>query len=163
MSMMKNLEKGKFTVNDFMKQMEMINKLGSMGSILKMLPGMGGALRDVGDLSSAEDEMKKMKIIVQSMTKKERDNYKMIKDSHVARIARGSGNPEKAVRDFLQKFAQMEKMMGGMMQMMKGGGMPGMPGMGGNGFRNNRGKPIWWWKKEKERQRPMGWRLFSLE
>ena len=65
MSMMKNLEKGKFTVNDFMKQMEMINKLGSMGSILKMLPGMGGALRDVGDLSSAEDEMKKTKIIVQ--------------------------------------------------------------------------------------------------
>ena len=41
MSMMKNLEKGKFTVNDFMKQMEMINKLGSMGSILKMLPEHG--------------------------------------------------------------------------------------------------------------------------
>ena len=83
---------------------------------------MGGALRDVGDLSGAEDEMKRMKIIVQSMTKKERDNYKIIKDSHVSRIARGSGNPEKAVRDFLQKFAQMEKMMGGMAQMMKGGG-----------------------------------------
>ena len=105
-----------------MKQMEMINKLGSMGSILKMLPGMGGALRDVGDLSGAEDEMKRMKIIVQSMTKKERDNYKIIKDSHVMRIARGSGNAEKSVRDFLQKFAQMEKMMGGMAQMMKGGG-----------------------------------------
>ena len=164
MSMMKNLEKGKFTVNDFMKQMEMINKLGSMGSILKMLPGMGGALRDVGDLSGAEDEMKRMKIIVQSMTKKERDNYKIIKDSHVSRIARGSGNPEKAVRDFLQKFAQMEKMMGGMAQMMKGGGlpgMPGMPGMGGNGFRQQAGgNPFGGGKKKKKGKGPWGGGFF---
>ena len=167
MSMMKNLEKGKFTVNDFMKQMEMINRLGSMGSILKMLPGMGGALRDVGRPLFAEDEMKKMKIIVQSMTKKERDNYKIIKDSHVSRIARGSGNPEKAVRDFLQKFAQMEKMMGGMAQMMKGGG-----------FQECRGCQEWVEmvfankqvvthlvvaKKKKKGKRPMGWRLFSLD
>ena len=164
MSMMKNLEKGKFTVNDFMKQMEMINKLGSMGSILKMLPGMGGALRDVGDLSGAEDEMKRMKIIVQSMTKKERDNYKIIKDSHVMRIARGSGNPEKSVRDFLQKFAQMEKMMGGMAQMMKGGGlpgMPGMPGMGGNGFRQQAGgNPFGGGKKKKKGKGPWGGGFF---
>ena len=164
MNMMKNLEKGKFTVNDFMKQMEMINKLGSMGSILKMLPGMGGALRDVGDLSSAEDEMKRMKIIVQSMTKKERNNYKIIKDSHVSRIARGSGNPEKSVRDFIQKFAQMEKMMGGMMQMMKGGGMPGlpgMPGMGGDGFRQQPGgNPFGAGKKKKKIKGPWGGGFF---
>ena len=50
--MMKNLEKGKFTVNDFMKQMEMINRLGSMGSLLKMIPGMGGMMKQVGDLGS---------------------------------------------------------------------------------------------------------------
>ena len=127
---MKNLEKGKFTVDDFLKQMEMINRLGSMGSLLKMIPGMGGMMKQVGDLGAAEDEMKKMKIIIQSMSKKERNDYKIIKDSHVKRIARGSGNPESAVRDFINKFKQMEKMMGGMMQMMKGG-MPGMPGMGG--------------------------------
>ena len=161
MSMMKNLEKGKFTVNDFMKQMEMMNKLGSMGSILKMLPGMGGALKDVGDLSSAEDEMKRMKIIVQSMTKKERDNYKIVKDSHVARIARGSGNPEKSVRDFLQKFAQMEKMMGGMMQMMKGGGMPGLPGAANNGFRQQGGgNPFGGGKKKKKNKGPWGGGFF---
>ena len=129
--MMKNLEKGKFTVDDFMKQMEMMGKLGSMSSILKMLPGMGGALRDIGDLSPAEGEMNKMKVIIQSMTKKERDNYKIVKESRIERIAKGSGNTIKAVKDFLQKFQQMEKMMGGMMQMMKGGGMPSLPGMGG--------------------------------
>ena len=49
--MMKNLEKGQFSVDDFMKQMNMMSKLGSMGSLLKMIPGMGGVLRDVGDLS----------------------------------------------------------------------------------------------------------------
>ena len=55
---------------------------------------MGGMLRQVGDLSPAEDEMKKMKIIISSMTKKEKDNHKIIKDSRVTRIAKGSGTTE---------------------------------------------------------------------
>lgn len=131
--MMKNLEKGKFTVDDFMKQMDMMQNLGSMGSLLKMIPGMGGMLRQIGDLSPAEDEMKRMKVIISSMTKQERQNYKIIKESRMNRIAKGSGNTEQAVKDFIAKFKQMEKMMGGMMQMMKGGGgMPGMPGAGAN-------------------------------
>lgn len=129
--MMKNLEKGRFTVDDFMKQMEMISSLGSMGSLLKMIPGMGGLMRQVGDLGGAEDEMKRMKVIINSMTKAERQNYKLIKESRLKRIARGSGHPDSAVKDFIAKFAQMEKMMGGMMAMMKGGGMPGMPAVGG--------------------------------
>ncbi len=143
-SMMKRMEKGQFTVEDFMKQMDMIKNLGSMGSILKMIPGMGGALRQMGDLSPAEDEMKKMRVIIDSMTKQERQNYKVIKESRIERIAKGSGSDVKAVQDFLAKFRQMEKMMGGMMQMMKGGmpGMPGMPGMGGQpGFRQQGGMP----------------------
>jgi signal recognition particle subunit SRP54 len=129
--MMKNLEKGRFTVDDFMKQMEMISSLGSMGSLLKMIPGMGGMMRQVGDLGGAEDEMKRMKVIINSMTKAERQNYKLIKESRLKRIARGSGHPDTAVKDFIAKFQQMEKMMGGMMAMMKGGGMPGMPAVGG--------------------------------
>jgi signal recognition particle subunit SRP54 len=138
-SMMKNLEKGKFTVEDFLKQMEMMSNLGSMTSILKMLPGMGGMLKQLGDLSPAENEMKRMKIIISSMTKAERQDYKIIKESRIKRIAMGSGSTEAAVRDFLGKFKQMESMMGGLMSMMKGGmpGMPGMPGMGQQkGFRN---------------------------
>lgn len=142
--MMKNLEKGKFTVEDFMKQMDMIKSLGSMGSILKMLPGMGGMMKQIGDLSPAENEMKRMRVIIDSMTKEERQNYKIINDSRMNRIAKGSGNPLASVKDFLGKFRQMEKMMGGMMQMMKGGfpGMPGMPGFGGAaqpGFRQQPG------------------------
>ncbi len=127
--MMKRLEKQQFTVTDFVKQMDQINKLGSMGSILKMIPGMGGMLRQVGDLSPAEDEMKKMRVIINSMSQKERDNHKLLNDSRIGRIAKGSGTTEKDVRDFIQKFEQMQSMMINMMGMMKGGGMPQIPGM----------------------------------
>ncbi len=145
-NMMKRLEKGQFTVEDFMKQMDMIKGLGSLSSLLKMVPGMGGALRNIGDLSPAEDDMKRIRVIINSMTKEERKNYKVVKESRVKRIAKGSGYTEQAVHEFLGKFKQMEKMMGGMMQMMKGG-MPGLPGMGGMmgaggspGFRQSPGK-----------------------
>ncbi|OFZ23048.1 MAG: signal recognition particle protein [Bdellovibrionales bacterium RIFOXYA1_FULL_36_14] len=127
--MMKRLEKNKFTVDDFLNQMNMISKLGPLTSIMKMIPGMGGMLRDIGDLGPAESEMKKIKVIISSMTKEERDNYKILNDSRIKRIARGSGNPEVSIKDFITKFKQMEKMIGPMMQMMKGG-MPDMSGMG---------------------------------
>jgi signal recognition particle subunit SRP54 len=127
--MMKRLEKQQFSIDDFVKQMEQINKLGSMSSILKMIPGMGGMLRQVGDLSQAEDEMKKMKILINSMTRKEKDNHKLINDSRISRIAKGSGTSEQEVKDFIKKFEQMQSMMVGMMGMMKGGGMPNIPGM----------------------------------
>lgn len=140
-SMMNNFKKGKFTVDDFLKQMDMISNLGSMGSILKMIPGMGGMLRQIGDLSPAENEMKRMKIIISSMTKAERQDYKIIGDRRLKRIASGSGTTEAQVKDFLGKFKQMEQMMGGMAAMMNGGGFPGMPGfpgMGGKkGFRQD--------------------------
>lgn len=136
-SMMQNFQKGKFTVDDFLKQMEMMNSLGSMTSILKMIPGMGGMLRQLGDLSPAENEMKKMKVIISSMTKGERQNYKVIKESRLKRIASGSGSTVTAVTDFLGKFKQMEQMMGGLSSMMKGGGMPGMGPQ--KGFRQEAG------------------------
>jgi signal recognition particle subunit SRP54 len=136
--MMKNFQKGKFTVEDFLKQMDMISNLGSMASILKMIPGMGGMLRQIGDLSPAEAEMKRMKVIISSMSKAERQDYKIIKESRIKRIAQGSGCTEQNVKEFLGKFKQMEQMMGGMSAMMKGGGFPGMPGMGPKkGFRQD--------------------------
>ncbi|MGB0453054.1 MAG: signal recognition particle protein [Bacteriovoracaceae bacterium] len=165
--MMKNLEKGKFTFDDFIKQMNMISNLGSMGSILKMIPGMGGALKQIGDLSSAEDEMKRMKIMISSMTKAERRDHELLNESRMERIAKGSGHTLKAVKDFVEKFRQMEKMMGSMMGMFKGGmpGMPGMPGMGdmppgfndNPGFRQQRQKK----QKGKRKKGPWGGGFFS--
>jgi signal recognition particle subunit SRP54 len=130
MGMMANLERGKFTINDFVKQIETINRLGSFGSILKMIPGMGGALRQMGDLSGAESEMKKMKVIINSMTKKEREEVSIIDGSRRKRIASGSGRSVQEVNQFLERFDQMRQMMVGMMGMMKGGGLPNIPGMG---------------------------------
>ncbi|MBT4793237.1 MAG: signal recognition particle protein [Halobacteriovoraceae bacterium] len=127
--MMKRLEKQQFTIADFVKQMDQISKLGSMSSIMKMIPGMGGMLRQVGDLSPAEGEMKKMRILIDSMTQKERDNHKLLNESRIDRIAKGSGTTGKDVRDFIQKFVQMQSMMINMMGAMKGGGMPNVPGM----------------------------------
>lgn len=136
MGMMENLEKGKFTINDFVKQMETINRLGSFGSILKMIPGMGGALRQMGDLGPAENEMKKMKVIINSMTKKERDDVDLIDGSRRKRIAAGAGQTVQEVNQFIERFGQMRQMMVGMMGMMKGGGLPNIPGMGPvKGFR----------------------------
>lgn len=136
MGMMQNLERGKFTINDFVKQMETINRLGSFGSILKMIPGMGGALRQMGDLSPAEDEMKKMKVIINSMTKKEREDVDLIDGSRRKRIAMGAGRTVQDVNQFIERFGQMRQMMVGMMGMMKGGGLPNIPGMGPvKGFR----------------------------
>lgn len=136
MGMMANLEKGRFTINDFLKQMETINRLGSFGSILKMIPGMGGALRQIGDLSPAEAEMKKMKVIINSMTNKEREDVSIIDGSRRKRIAAGSGKTVQDVNLFIERFGQMRQMMVGMMGMMKGGGLPNLPGMGPvKGFR----------------------------
>lgn len=153
--MMKNLEKGRFTISDFVRQMEAINRLGSMGSILKMIPGMGGMLRQMGDLSPAENEMKKMRVLINSMTAKEREETKLLKqNTRIARIAKGAGRPETDVRDFLQKFEQMEKMMVGMMSMMKGGAMPNLPGMGPvKGFRQAP-KDAQPFQQEREKSKP---------
>lgn len=136
MGMMANLEKGKFTINDFLKQMETINRLGSFGSILKMIPGMGSAMRQIGDLSPAENEMKKMKVIINSMTSKEKEDVTIIDSSRRKRIATGCGRTVQDVNQFIERFEQMRQMMVGMMGMMKGGGLPSIPGMGPvKGFR----------------------------
>jgi signal recognition particle subunit SRP54 len=97
---------------------------------------MGGALRQMGDLSAAEDEMKKMKVMINSMTKKERENTGIIDASRRKRIASGCGKTVQDVNQFLERFEQMRQMMVGMMGMMKGGGLPQIPGMGPvKGFR----------------------------
>ena len=75
----------KFNLEDFLKMLQMIKKMGPLASILKMLPGVGN---DLGDLSLAEKEMKKVKAIIQSMTKEERAKPEILKASRKMRVAR---------------------------------------------------------------------------
>jgi signal recognition particle subunit SRP54 len=140
--MMEKLSKKQLTLDDFIKQMDVINKMGPLSSLLKMIPGMGGMLRSVGDLSPAQDEMKRMKVMASSMTKAEKNNHKLFKETgRIHRVAKGSGRSEQEVREFLKKFEQMRTMMLSMMDMMNGGNLGALGSMMGMGGDPRQGMP----------------------
>ena len=120
-NMLEKFQQGKFSVDSLMKQMDMMSKLGGLTSILKMMPNMGGFTNKLKNLNtgSAKNDMKQIRVVIDSMNKKERENYKIIKEPQIKRIAKGSGNSEQKVRELLYKFRQMEEMMGKMGQFMK--------------------------------------------
>lgn len=109
-----------FDLDDFLKQLQNIKKLGSLGSILKMIPGMPA----IQDLAPAEKEMKKVEAIIQSMTKLERKKPEILKASRKQRIALGSGTQVSDVNKLLKQFEQMRDMM----KMFSGGKFPSMFG-----------------------------------
>lgn len=119
----------KFDLDDFLKQLQNIKKLGSLGSILKMIPGMG----QIGDLAPAEKEMKKVEAIIQSMTTEERKKPEILKASRKQRIAKGSGTEVADINRLLKQFEQMKAMM----KMFSGGKMPSLPSFGG--FKGGKG------------------------
>ncbi|MBD8605871.1 signal recognition particle protein [Aeromicrobium sp. CFBP 8757] len=121
---------GSFTLDDFLKQMEAISKMGSMTKIMGLLPGMGQYKEQIENFD--DREVDKIKAIILSMTPAERENPKIIDGSRRARISKGSGTQVKDVNGLVDRFFDARKMM---QQMAKGGGMPGMPGMPGAGKR----------------------------
>lgn len=124
----KLLQSGDFTLDDFLKQMQQLRKLGSMSKIMGMLPGMGQFREQLENFD--EKEIDRIQAIIQSMTPAERDNPKMIDGSRRARIAKGSGRQVSDVNQLVDRFFEAKKMMQSMMR-GGGGGMPGMPGMPG--------------------------------
>ena len=128
--MQKRMQKSKFDFNDFLSQMAMMKKMGSMGDILGMIPGMGNKLKDV-DID--DGQMGKTEAIVLSMTKEERGKPELINNKRRQRIARGSGNSIKEVNQFLKQFNMMRKVMKSKGKMKKMMGMLGGDDMGGLG------------------------------
>ncbi|MGZ4474765.1 MAG: signal recognition particle protein, partial [Nocardioides sp.] len=120
---------GDFTLDDFLKQMQQIRKLGSMSKLMGMLPGMGQFRDQLANFD--EREIDRIQAIIQSMTPAERANPKIIDGSRRARIAKGSGRQTSDVNQLVDRFTEARKMM---QQLASGGGMPGMPGMPGAGF-----------------------------
>ncbi len=104
------LLKGQFNLEDFLKQMQQVRRMGPLGQLLEMIPGMGKIAGDV-DLSSAEVELKRIEAIIRSMTPKERRSPKIIKASRKRRIAAGSGTSVQDVNALLRQFKEMQKMM----------------------------------------------------
>lgn len=123
---------GDFTLDDFLNQMQQIKKLGPLGKIMDMIPGMGNQLKDV-DMAEAENDMRRIEAIIRSMTLEERANPKILKASRKRRIAAGSGTRVQDVNRLIKDFRQMQKMM---KQFRKKGGMRRLSGMlgGGNPF-----------------------------
>ena len=135
----KKMLSGDFTFDDFLKQMEMIQKMGSLRDLLDRLPGFG-AIKDQLPPEALDDrELDRTKAIIQSMTNQERRNPDILNDSRLRRVAGGCGRSFEDVESLYQRFLQARVMMGqmgqsGMLGNMlggMGGGMPGMGGMGG--------------------------------
>ena len=128
-----------FTFDDFLEQMSAIKKMGSLKSMLKMMPGMGQMSAQLDNLD--EREFDRIEAMVRSMTRFERTHPKQINGSRRSRIAKGAGVTVSEVNQLLERFTEAQKMM---KQMARGGGMPGMPGVpgagGGAGRKKGKGK-----------------------
>jgi signal recognition particle subunit SRP54 len=125
------MRKGQFTLEDFLDQLRAMKKLGSLESIVGMLPGGANMLKGA-DLSKSEKEFKRMEAMICSMTQKERQQPQILNAKRRIRIANGSGVRVTELNTMLNKFSQMQQMMKKMgkfqKMMMKRGGMPGMFG-----------------------------------
>lgn len=104
------LLRGQFTLEDFLKQMQQVKKMGPIGQLLEMMPGMGKMAKGV-DLSGAEDDLKRIEAIILSMTPKERHNPKILKASRKRRVAAGSGTSVQDINALLKQFVEMQRMM----------------------------------------------------
>ncbi len=110
------MQQGKFTLDDFRKQMRQIKKLGSMREVMKMIPGMGKVVDQMGDMNP-EDDMRRIEGIINSMTLDERHNPDRIDRGRRNRIAGGSGVEPAEVNKLLKDFNSMGKMMQDMSNM----------------------------------------------
>ena len=118
----KKLRKSQFTLEDFRDQMVQIRKMGSLGDIMKMIPGMG-KMKQLKNLDVDESEFVRIEAIINSMTPRERRQHTIINGSRRRRIAKGSGTRIQDVNRLLKNYTQMLKML----KKMNKGGMRGMP------------------------------------
>lgn len=129
-NLQKRIKEKSFNLEDYLEQLESVKKMGGIGDMMKMLPGFAGKVKSE-DLD--EEKLLKAKVIIQSMTPKERRNPEIIKGSRRKRIALGSGTSIQDVNQLLKQFELMKEMMN---RMQKGGmkGLKGMKGMQGLPF-----------------------------
>lgn len=132
-AMQKRLRKEGFTLENFRDQLQSIKKMGSMESILSLIPGAGKAMKNMQGMQLPDKELKKIEAIIGSMTAQERRDHRIINGSRRLRIAKGSGTSVQDVNQLLKRFTEAQKMMKKMQQlgpkglkglMGRGGGMP---------------------------------------
>ena len=129
---MNKMMDGTFDLDDMLAQMKQIQKLGSLGGLLRMIPGMPKISKEQTEMASKE--MRLMETIINSMTFEERHKPDILKAQRKIRIAKGSGTQVSDINRMLKKFEQMREMMKQSKNMMKGGKLPpNFPGAGGFG------------------------------
>ena len=121
---------GKFGLDDMLEQMKQVQKMGSLGGLMKLIPGMPKISPE--QLAYAEKEMRNFEIIIDSMTYEERQNPSIFQYSRKIRVAKGCGKQVSDVNRVLKKYEQMKETMKQMEQYKKSGRLP--PGMSGMGF-----------------------------
>ena len=126
----KQLREDGFTLETFRDQLKTIKKMGSVDSLLSMIPGAGKALKQMQGAQMPEEELKKIEAIINSMTAQERRNHKILNGSRRMRIAQGSGTRVQDVNQLLKRFTEAQKMMK-KMQKMGPKGLRGMMGRSG--------------------------------
>jgi signal recognition particle subunit SRP54 len=104
----KKLATGKFTLDDFLEQLQQLKKMGPLQNVLGMLPGVGAQLKDA---EVSDDQVQRTEAIIRSMTLEEREDPSIINGSRRTRIAKGSGTQVQDVNRLVKQFAEMQKMM----------------------------------------------------
>ena len=116
----RKMHQDQFTLDDFLKQLKQVRKMGPLSSVLGMMPGMGKAMKEVRNANLDDRELDRLEAMILSMTPEERANPDVIRGSRRRRIAAGSGTNVQAVKQLTKQFDQMRKMM----KMMASGKMP---------------------------------------
>ncbi len=118
------LQKNAFTLDDFLEQMQQVKKMGPLGSIIDMIPGLGGAAKQAQQAID-RGELARVEAIIRSMTRAERNDPGILNASRRRRIARGSGTSLPEVNRLVKQFGEMQRVM--KMMRGRGGKLPGMP------------------------------------
>lgn len=105
------IKKNQFTLEDFLEQMGQVKRMGGLGKVMDMLPGMGGAKISSEDIEKGEKEFSQMEAIIYSMTPAERQNPSILNASRRKRIAAGSGQPVSKINNLIKKYEETRKLM----------------------------------------------------
>ena len=122
----KKLKKSQFDLEDFKSQLQQLKKMGSIESLMGMIPGMGKLMKQMDGAQPPEKEMKRIEAIIDSMTRVERTNHTIINGSRRLRIAKGSGTSVQEVNQLLKRFVEAQKMMKQLQKLGPKGLMRGM-------------------------------------
>ncbi len=126
--MAEKLRKNSFTLQDMLEQMEQVRKMGPMGQIIDMIPGLGGMAKEA-QASVDRGDLKRVEAIIRSMTTEERQDPTILNGARRRRIARGSGTRLQDVNQLMKQFGDVQKMM----KQLSGGRLGRIPGMLGRG------------------------------